>query len=76
MRQLKDLGLIIAYELHGFRNSNFSILGNIGIGIAGGVVGSLILSVVGLYGRGFIGNIIVSVIGACVLIAIVRAVKK
>lgn len=57
-------------------NSNFSILGNIGIGIAGGVVGSLILSVVGLYGRGFIGNIIVSVIGACVLIAIVRAVKK
>lgn len=57
-------------------NSNFSVLGNIGIGIAGGVVGSLILSVVGLYGRGFIGNIIVSVIGACVLIAIVRAVKK
>lgn len=57
-------------------NSNFSIVGNIGMGVAGGIVGSLILSVLGLYGRGFVGNIIVSVIGACVLIAISRAIKK
>ena len=57
-------------------SSNFSVFGNIGIGMAGGVVGSLILSTLGLYGRGFIGNIIVSVVGACILIAIARAVKK
>ena len=56
--------------------SNFSILGNICIGFVGGIVGGILLSIVGLSGSGFIGNIIVGVIGACVLIAIGRAIKK
>ena len=57
-------------------NTQFSMLGNIGVGVIGGFVGSLLLSVIGIHGSGVIGNIIVSVIGACVFIAIVRAVKK
>ena len=57
-------------------NSQFSVLGNIGIGIVGGFVGSLVLSAVGIHGSGMIGNIIVSVIGACIFIAIVRQIKK
>ena len=57
-------------------NSQFSLLGNIGIGIVGGFVGSILLSVVGIHGSGMIGNIIVSVIGACAFIAIVRQIKK
>ena len=57
-------------------NTQFSMLGNIGVGVIGGFVGSLLLSVIGIHGSGIIGNIIVSVIGACVFIAIVRAVKK
>ena len=56
--------------------SNFSGLGNIGIGILGGIVGSILLAIIGLHGSGFIGSIIVSVVGACVLIAIGRAIKK
>ena len=57
-------------------NTQFSILGNIAIGIVGGFVGSLLLSVVGIHGSGIIGNIIVAVVGACAFIAIVRAIKK
>ena len=57
-------------------NSQFSVLGNIGIGIVCGFVGSLVLSAVGIHGSGMIGNIIVSVIGACIFIAIVRQIKK
>lgn len=57
-------------------HTQFSMLGNIGVGIVGGFVGSLVLSVIGIYSSGIIGNIIVSVIGACIFIAIVRAIKK
>ncbi len=56
--------------------SNFSILGNICIGLVGGIVGGLLLSLIGLSGSGFIGNIVVGVVGACILIAIGRAIKK
>lgn len=56
--------------------TQFSMLGNIGVGVIGGFVGNLLLSLIGIHGSGFIGNIIVSVIGACAFIAIVRAIKK
>ena len=56
--------------------TSFSFWGNIGIGIIGGVVGNVLLSVVGIHGSGMIGNIIVAVIGACAFIAIVRQIKK
>ena len=57
-------------------NSNFTMFGNIGIGIVGGVIGSILLGVLGIHGSGFIGNIVVAVIGACVLIAVGRAIKR
>ncbi len=56
--------------------SNFSLFGNIALGIVGGVVGGFLLGLVGIHGSGTIGNIIVSVVGACILIAIGRAIKK
>ena len=48
----------------------------IGLGIIGGIFGSILLGVIGLRGTGIIGNTIVGVIGACALIAISRAMKK
>jgi len=56
--------------------SKLSKLGNIIIGILGGLVGSFLLSIIGIHGSGFIGSIIVSVIGACVLTAAGRAIRK
>ena len=57
-------------------HSSFSLLGNILLGIVGGVVGSILLGLIGLHGSGIIGNIIVGVVGACALIAVGRALKK
>ena len=51
-------------------------LGNIVLGLIGGFVGSLIFGLIGLGARSFIGDIIVSTIGACVVIWIVRKIAK
>ena len=50
--------------------------GNIAIGIVGGIVGNVVLSVFGISGEGFIGRIIVGAVGACILIALGRAFSK
>ena len=53
-------------------NSNGSWLRNLALGLAGGVVGSVVLRFVGIRGSGLIGGTIVSVVGACLLIWLFR----
>ena len=48
-----------------------SWLGNIILGLVGGFVGSLLFGLLGLHSSG-IGNIIVSTVGACIVIWLVR----
>ena len=49
-----------------------SVLRNVLLGLVGGVVGSIVLGVIGIQGRGLIGGTFVSVVGACILIWISR----
>lgn len=59
------------------RGEGYDLLGNVALGLIGGVVGSIILRLVGLGGIGniwLIGNIIVGVIGAVIFIWIVRLI--
>lgn len=49
---------------------------NILIGLAGGIVGDLVFSIFGLSSSNIIGSIIVSVVGACIVIALYRAFKN
>lgn len=51
-------------------------LWNILLGLVGGVVGSLLFSLLGLGSNGFIGDIIVSTVGACVVLFLVRKFAK
>lgn len=44
------------------------MLRNIVLGIVGGVVGNVVLGAIGISGHGVLGSIIVSVIGACIII--------
>lgn len=53
-----------------------TLLRNIALGIVGGLVGGFVLGLIGLSGHGIIGNIVVSVIGACVLIGGYNALVK
>jgi uncharacterized membrane protein YeaQ/YmgE (transglycosylase-associated protein family) len=49
------------------------LLANIGLGVAGSVVGNLLLG--GMIGGGLIGQLIIAVAGACVLVFAYRMVK-
>lgn len=55
---------------------NKSVFWNIVLGLIGGVVGAAILSVFGLHAGGFIGSIVVAIIGACVLVWLARLITK
>ena len=78
------MGIIISLIIGAFcgwlagkiMDSQFSWIGNIALGLCGGLVGGLVLGAIGITGHGFLGNIIAAVIGACLLIAIGRAIKK
>ncbi len=48
------------------------LLWNIVLGFVGGLVGSLLFSLIGLGTRGIVGEIIVSAAGACLVIWLVR----
>jgi len=55
----------------------YGIVGDIIIGIVGAFIGGLIASLLGFGGSaGFVGSIIIAFLGACILIAILRAVSR
>ncbi len=57
------------------RGGGFGIVGDIVIGIVGAIIGGFLASLVGIGAGGLIGTIIIAFIGACILIAILRAVS-
>ena len=69
---------IALWALAGFLGSKLmkgrpdGLLSNILLGLVGGVVGSLLFSLIGLGAKGIIGEIIVSAVGACLVIWLVR----
>ena len=69
---------IALWALAGFLGSKLmkgnpdGLLSNILLGLVGGLVGSLLFGLIGLGTRGIIGEIIVSVVGACLVIWLVR----
>lgn len=56
--------------------SNNGILLNIILGIVGGAVAGALFGLIGINFNGIIGGLICGVIGACLLIFIVRLIKK
>ena len=76
------LGAIIVGGIAGwlaeqFMKSNMGLLMNIVLGIVGAAVLNFLLSLLGIYtGTGVLVYLIVGFIGACLLIAIVRAVRR
>jgi len=59
------------------KGSGYGPLTDILLGIAGAIFGSRILGFVGIYsGGGLLPNILVAVVGAVLLVIIVRAIRK
>jgi uncharacterized membrane protein YeaQ/YmgE (transglycosylase-associated protein family) len=57
------------------RGGGYGIVGDIIIGLVGALVGGFLASLLGIGAGGFIGTVIIAFIGACILIAILRAVS-
>src|SRR2546426_8735683 len=57
------------------RGGGYGIVGDIIIGIVGAFIGGFLVSLLVLGASGFVGTIIVAFIGACILIATLRAVS-
>jgi uncharacterized membrane protein YeaQ/YmgE (transglycosylase-associated protein family) len=58
------------------RGGGYGIIGDIVVGLVGALLGGFLASLVGLGSSGFVGTIIIAFIGACILIAILRAVSR
>jgi uncharacterized membrane protein YeaQ/YmgE (transglycosylase-associated protein family) len=76
------IGVIIIGGLAGwlasilFKGKGSGLLVNVVIGIIGGLIGGWVLGILGLVAQGTIGSFVTAVIGAVVLLAIVRAVRS
>ena len=55
------------------RGGGFGIVGDIVVGILGAIIGGFVAGLLGLGASGFVGSIIIAFLGACLLIALLRA---
>lgn len=70
------IGALAGWIAEQIMKSNQGLLMNIILGIVGAVLGNFLLMLVfGATMGGIVGQLIVAVIGACLLIAIVRAIR-
>ncbi|MCG6114503.1 MAG: GlsB/YeaQ/YmgE family stress response membrane protein [Mesorhizobium sp.] len=70
------IGGIAGWLAEMFMKSNMGVLMNIVLGIVGALVASFLFGLVGIDFAGWIGYLIAGFIGACILIAIARAVRR
>ena len=71
------VGLIAGWAAGKIMKGSYGVLGDIVLGILGGIFGGWILGVLGLYsGGGLIPSILTAIIGAVLLVALVRMIKK
>ena len=70
------IGGVAGWLAEMFMKSNMGILMNIVLGIVGALVANFALGLVGVHFSGWLGYLIAGFVGACVLIAIARALRR
>jgi uncharacterized membrane protein YeaQ/YmgE (transglycosylase-associated protein family) len=63
-------GVLASFVMHG---GGYGIVGDIIVGLIGAFIGGFLMSLVGLGGGSFVWTVVVAFIGACILIALLRA---
>jgi uncharacterized membrane protein YeaQ/YmgE (transglycosylase-associated protein family) len=59
------------------KGGGFGVLMDIVIGMVGGIIGGWLFGMLGIFpGGGLIGSILVAFVGACILLWLVRLIKK
>jgi uncharacterized membrane protein YeaQ/YmgE (transglycosylase-associated protein family) len=70
------IGGIAGWLAEQFMKSNMGVLMNVILGIIGAVVANVLLGLLGVSLGGWLGYLVAGFIGACILIAIARAVRR
>lgn len=58
------------------KGGGFGLLGDIVVGIVGAVIGGWLFGVFGIAAGGLVGAIITAFVGACLLLFVIRLIKK
>lgn len=58
------------------KGGGFGVLGDLVVGVIGALLGGFLFGLVGLEAYGLLGSLITATVGAIVLIAILRVVKR
>lgn len=70
------IGGLAGWIASGLMKSNTDILWNIILGIVGASVASFLFGILGIAFGGLFGYLIAGILGACILIGLVRAIRK
>jgi uncharacterized membrane protein YeaQ/YmgE (transglycosylase-associated protein family) len=70
------IGGIAGWLAEMFMKSNMGVLMNIILGIVGAIVANLLLGLLGISLSGWLGYLVAGFIGACILIAVARMVRR
>jgi uncharacterized membrane protein YeaQ/YmgE (transglycosylase-associated protein family) len=70
------VGLIAGWVAEKVMQRGHGLLENLVVGVIGAYLGAFIFRLLGLTSTGFIGALVVAIVGAVVLLAIVGAVRK
>jgi len=58
------------------KGHGYGLLGNLVIGLLGGIIGGWLFSLFGLAATGWLGEIVVALVGGVVLVVIVRSLRR
>ncbi|MFA7607912.1 MAG: GlsB/YeaQ/YmgE family stress response membrane protein [Rhodocyclaceae bacterium] len=70
------IGGLAGWIASGLMKTNTGVLLNIVLGIIGAGVASFLFGIVGISFGGWMGYLISGVLGACILVGLVRAIRK
>jgi len=70
------VGLIAGWAAEKLMGREHTLLMNLAVGVVGAYLGAFLFRLLGLTTTGFIGALVVAIIGSVVLLAIVGAVRK
>lgn len=58
------------------KGGGFGLLGDLIVGVIGSLIGGFVFSLLGISAGGLIGSLITATVGAVILIALLRVIKK
>jgi uncharacterized membrane protein YeaQ/YmgE (transglycosylase-associated protein family) len=70
------VGGLAGFLAEQFMKSEMGILMNVILGIVGAFIASLLFGLIGIEFGGWVGYLIAGFIGACILIAVARAIRR